>query len=55
MADKQPRKVFKLVDPEASCFVLLGKKHFFAPVRNEVFRVYDMADRMHQKGGQLAL
>jgi hypothetical protein len=40
LADDPVDKIFKLIDPEAKCLVLLGKKLFFAPLKNEVERIF---------------
>ncbi|TOA20567.1 hypothetical protein CGK31_22875 [Vibrio parahaemolyticus] len=40
LADDPVGNIFKLLDPEAECLVLLGKKFFFAPLRNEVERIF---------------
>jgi hypothetical protein len=53
LADDPTGNIFKLVDPDASCFVLLGDKHFFAPIRKEVFRISEWAERMDGSGAQL--
>ncbi|WXL24033.1 hypothetical protein WG219_11780 [Ectopseudomonas mendocina] len=39
LADSPVKKVFKLIDPEAQCLVLLGEKFFFGPIRDEVIRI----------------
>jgi hypothetical protein len=38
-ADDPVGKIFKLIDPEENCLVLLGKKFFFMPIRTEVQRI----------------
>lgn len=40
LADDPVGKIFKLLDPQAECLVLLGKKFFFAPLRREVERIF---------------
>jgi hypothetical protein len=40
-ADDPIGHIFKLLDPEAECLVLMGEKYFFAPIRNEVVRIFD--------------
>lgn len=40
LADDPIGKIFKLLDPDAECLVLLGKKFFFAPLRQEVERLF---------------
>ena len=53
LSDESAGKIFKLVDPEAACFVLLGKKYFFAPVRKEVFHIFEEVEHMDQHGARL--
>jgi len=43
LADDPAGKIFKLLDPENHCLVLLGQKFFFEPIRNEVERVFARA------------
>ncbi|HCG8159259.1 TPA: hypothetical protein NJ921_004529 [Vibrio parahaemolyticus] len=40
LADSPTGKIFKLLDPEVECLVLLGQKFFFAPLRHEVERIF---------------
>lgn len=40
VADEPPGKIFKLIDPNSECLVLLGKKFFFGPIRTEVERIF---------------
>lgn len=35
--------VFKVLDSDAECLVLLNKKYFFGPIRAEVKRIVDLA------------
>ena len=39
-ADDPISKVFKLLDPDEECLVLMGEKFFFAPIRDEVLNLY---------------
>lgn len=39
-ADSPIAHVFKLIDPEEECLVLMNKKYFFAPIREEVLKIY---------------
>ena len=39
-ADNPIGKIFKLIDPEHECLILLGKKFFYRPIRNEVERIF---------------
>lgn len=43
-ADDPIGHVFKLLDPEAECLVLLNKKYFFGPIRAEVRRIVILAE-----------
>lgn len=43
-ADDPIGHVFKLLDPDAECLVLLNKKYFFGPIHAEVKRIVDLAD-----------
>ncbi len=40
LADDPVGNIFKLLDPDAECLVLLGKKFFFSPLRKEVERLF---------------
>lgn len=40
LADDPVGKVFKLLDPDAECLVLLGEKYYFKPVQDEVEKVF---------------
>ena len=40
LADEPTGKIFKLIDPNNHCLVLLGKKFFFEPIRAEVERIF---------------
>jgi hypothetical protein len=53
LADEPVGKIFKLLDIEAHCLVLLGKKYFFIPIQQEVLKVYDYAINAIQNGGRL--
>jgi hypothetical protein len=53
VADDRATHVFKLVDPESSCFVLLGEKYFFQEIQKEVSRIYDLAVEMDRNGCNL--
>lgn len=53
LADDPSGHIFKLVDPTSFCFVLLGEKHFFKGLREEVFRIYDRAREFDGNGCKL--
>ena len=53
LADDPTGHIFKLVDPKAQCFVLLGEKFYFRPLRKEVSRVHRRANEMDRKGSRL--
>jgi len=45
--------LFKLVDPNRACFVLLGEAHYFGELRKEVERIHDLALTMDRSGCRL--
>ena len=53
LADDPTGHIFKLLDPEAECLVLMGKKYFFIPIYEEVLRIFNMAKEAESKGGRL--
>jgi hypothetical protein len=53
LADDAAGHIFKLLDPEAECIVLLGAKYYFAPIRAEVSRILDCAVAADKNGGRL--
>lgn len=53
LADEPEGKIFKLLDVENKCLVILGKKYFYEPIRSEVERIYKLAIKMDQNGGRL--
>jgi len=53
LADDPKGHIFKLVDPSTCCFVLLGEKHYFADLRKEVERVYELVNEMDKNGCRL--
>jgi hypothetical protein len=53
LADDPIGHVFKLLDPEAECLVLMGEKYFFAPIRDEVERIYRLCLEFDNHGGKL--
>ena len=54
LADAPTSHIFKLLDPERSCFVLLGEKHDYGSLRNEVERIHQRATALDRAGGRLA-
>ena len=40
IADEPVGKVFKLIDPESEILILLGKKFYYRPIRDEVERIF---------------
>lgn len=40
LVDEPVGHIFKLIDPQKQCLVLLGKKFFFQPIREEVERIF---------------
>lgn len=53
LADDPMGHLFKLIDPAAECLVLLGEKYFFAPIREEVRTVFDLALAAERNGSRL--
>ena len=53
LADDPVGHIFKLLDPEAECLVLMGKKYFFIPIYEEVLRIFDKAREADGKGARL--
>jgi len=45
LADDPVGKIFKLLDPEAECLVLLGKKFFFGPLRTEIEKIFSVDEQ----------
>lgn len=44
-ADSPIGHVFKLLDPEEECLVLMNRKYFFAPIREEVEKIYTFLEK----------
>ena len=53
LADDTIGRIFKLLDTEAECLVLLGQKFFFKPIKEEVIKVYNSATNKDRNGGRL--
>lgn len=53
LADEPEGKIFKLLDVENRCLVILGEKYFFESIRAEVERINKLAIKMDQNGGRL--
>lgn len=51
--DEPISHVFKLLDTESECLVLLGEKYFFSPIRSEVERILQLADAADKNGANL--
>lgn len=45
--------IFKLLDIEEECLVLMGEKYFFNPMRHEVKRVFELAYKADNNEGRL--
>ncbi|EGR1094981.1 TPA: hypothetical protein AB5H70_003418 [Vibrio cholerae] len=52
-ADNPINHVFKLLDVENECLVLMNQKYFFAPIFSEVTRVFELAMTFDQNGSRL--
>lgn len=46
LADEAVGKIFKLIDVKNECLVLLGKKFFFRPLRDELERVFSQHEEL---------
>lgn len=55
LADDPIGHIFKLLDPESECLVLMGSKYFFAPIHGEVETVLARAIEADRKGARLQL
>jgi hypothetical protein len=53
LADDPVGHIFKLLDTEAECLVLMGKKHFFIPIYDEVLLIFNKAREADGKGTRL--
>lgn len=53
LADDPTGHIFKLLDVEAECLVLLGDKYFFEPIRTAVQSVYEIALDADKNGSRL--
>ena len=53
LSDDKSGHLFKLVDRNSSCFVLLGEKHFFDGILTEVNKIYDRAREFDSNGRRL--
>lgn len=50
LADEQGGHIFKLLDTEEECLVLLGVKYFFIPIHEEVKKVLELAIKADKMG-----
>lgn len=53
LADEPMGHIFKLLDPDAECLVLMNKKYFFSPIRRDVENIYKKAIEFSNNGGRL--
>ena len=53
LADDPIGHIFKLLDTDAECLVLMGNKYFFAPIRAEVKHIFSIALGADKKGARL--
>lgn len=51
LADNPADHIFKLLDTESECLVLMGEKYFFIPIYEEVLRIFNKAKEADDKGG----
>jgi hypothetical protein len=52
-ADNPINHVFKLLDTENECLVLMNKKYFFAPILSEVRRIFELTIKFDKNGSRL--
>ncbi len=53
LADDPVGHIFKLLDIEAECLVLLGDKYYFAPIKEAVQSVQEIALELEKNGSRL--
>ncbi len=53
LADDPTGHIFKLLDIDAECLVLMGEKYFFSPIRDEVKRIALAAKGADKDGARL--
>lgn len=53
LADDPVGHIFKLLDKEENCLVLMNKKHFFLPLHKEAKRIHDLANTYRKNGNRL--
>lgn len=53
LADDPAGHIFKLLDPVAECLVLMGQKHFYSPIFEEVNRISILVNDMDNNGSRL--
>ena len=53
LADDPVGHIFKLLDPQEECLVLMGTKYFFSPLREEVKKVFEYACEADKNGARL--
>lgn len=54
LADDPLGHIFKLLDVQENCLVLMGVKYYFAPIRNEVYRILEIASDFNAHGARLS-
>ena len=55
LADDPLGHIFKLLDVQEECIVLMGEKYYFEPIRSEVYRIRSVAVDFSLKGGRLKI
>lgn len=53
LLDDPVSHVFKLLDPKEECLVLMNKKYFFKPIKDEVTRIFDVTYNALNNGARL--
>ncbi|CAK2776538.1 conserved hypothetical protein [Vibrio crassostreae] len=52
-ADAPTNHIFKLLDTEKECLVLMNEKYFYLPIYQEVKKVFDLAMQFDNEGARL--
>ena len=55
LADDPTGHIFKLLDIDSECLVLMGGKYFFAAIRDEVKRIILVAKGADKNGARLRI
>lgn len=53
LADDPTGHIFKMLDKDEDCLVLMNQKHFFAPIHEEAKRIHEIAKDFGRKGNRI--